>query len=66
MRLVKDDTDCAGCLCRVCARNFANDCKNVNAPYADCAPCEHCYIGETFVVDVEEDCLGPGYLKDEW
>lgn len=65
MRIVKDDTDCADCLCRVCARNFTNDGKNSKSLYADCEPCEHCYIGETFVVEVEEDCLGRGFLPDE-
>lgn len=65
MRLVKSNEDCADCLCRVCARNVINDCCNSHAAYADCESCENCFIGETYVVELEEDCLGQGFLPDE-
>ena len=64
-KLVVSHEDCADCLCRVCARNPINDCHNSRIKYADCASCDNCFIGQTYVTELEEDCLGQGYLPDE-
>ena len=65
-RILKSDEDCADCLCRVCANNSYNDCWNPNVPYgyATCIPCECCQIGETLLVEIEEDCPTGSYLPD--
>ena len=57
-RIVLCDEDCGDCLCRFCARNSYAD--NYNA---DCEPCEHCYIGETLLIESELDC--PDFAPDE-
>ena len=43
-RVVLYDEDCGDCLCRFCARNSYTDNYNLDVSYADCEPCEHCYI----------------------
>ena len=55
-REVLHDTDCADCLCRVCAKNEANDSWNPSAPYKDCG-CNNCGIGN-LLVETTEDCKG--------
>ena len=55
-RLVLSDEDCADCLCRVCARNEHNDAHNEKIDFKDCEPCEHCKIGESYLVDISDDC----------
>lgn len=43
-REVLHDTDCADCLCRVCAKNSVNDAHNPAAPYKNCG-CETAALG---------------------
>ena len=52
-REVLHDTDCADCLCRVCAKNSVNDAA---APYKDCG-CDNCGIGSQ-LVETTADCRG--------
>lgn len=53
-REVSSDTDCADCLCRVCARNTANDSSNPAVTYKECG-CDECRVG-SIVVETTEDC----------
>lgn len=62
-RVVLYDEDCGDCLCRFCARNSYTDNYNLDVSYADCEPCEHCYIGETLLIESELDC--PDFAPDE-
>lgn len=55
-REVLHDTDCADCLCRVCAKNSVNDAHNPAAPYKDCG-CDNCSIGSQ-LVETTADCRG--------
>ena len=65
-RIVKNNEDCADCLCRVCTNNAHSDCLNPKVPYgyATCIPCEFCRIGETLLVEIENDCPTESYLPD--
>lgn len=64
MRKVKDDTDCADCLCRVCARNENNDAYNsqVDIDQHYCQGCDGCHEE---VIETEEDCPSGSFLPDE-
>ena len=59
-RIAMDDTDCADCLCRVCARNGDNDSYNHQIDHATCH-CD-CEIGKSEIVETDEDC--PRFLPD--
>ena len=64
MRLKKDDTDCADCLCRVCANSMDNDSRNEHGGVIKtCRPCESCVCGESYCIEVDTDCMN--YLPDE-
>ena len=64
MRILTNDTDCADCLCRVCARGGGNDSYN---RLADTGPgyctCSLCRMGEGEVIETKEDCCH--FLEDE-
>lgn len=60
-RIFKSDTDCADCLCRVCARNSCNDSQNRLCGDKRCN-CD-CTIGVSTVVETDTDC--PDFLPDE-
>lgn len=62
-RLVMSDKDCGDCLCRFCARNEYTDARNPSVEYANCAPCENCFVGETELIESESDC--PDFAPDE-
>lgn len=59
MRKYKDETDCADCICRVCARNNDNDCHNGKCEFKDC----YCGCEVNKFFDLEEDCID--FLPDE-
>lgn len=62
MKTLTSDTDCANCLCRVCARNVCNDSYNQQLE-TDFSRCEcNCRIGDA-VIETEDDC--PIFLPDE-
>lgn len=65
-KIVKSDEDCAECLCRVCARNEYNDAYNEKVEWKDCVPCRHCRLGESVLIDTDEDCQAfcPDYLDE--
>ena len=52
-KIIKSATDCADCLCRVCARNICNDSHNKNLERKTCT-CNCDVFNE--IVDTEEDC----------
>lgn len=60
-RIVKEDSDCADCLCRVCARNTNNDSYNPLEEFPNCS-CDHCTLGVSTVIETTDDC--PQFLPD--
>lgn len=66
-RVVTGEWDCCECLCRVCARNTANDSWNHEIEYEgkDCDACDRCRIGKSLIVDVDTDCPKNAYLPDK-
>lgn len=59
-RMITSDTDCADCLCRVCARNICNDSQNENLGEKTCT-CNCDVFNE--LIETEEDCSS--YLPDD-
>lgn len=66
-RIVKSDTDCADCLCRVCARNPYIDCDvEYDHLFRNCEPCFHCVVGESMLVEIEDDCTSQSFLPVDY
>lgn len=63
-KIITSIEDCADCLCRVCAKNADNDSHNPELNIKDCAPCHYCKIGESEIVDTEDDCFKHEFYSD--
>ena len=60
-RIVSSNMDCADCICRVCARNSANDFCIGDAELA-CEACNNCEIGDLLM---ETDDMCDKFICDE-